>query len=332
VSASRVELDFQPPRALRSPHVQSVLASARPRRPLVERRSARLRMASVSRLLVCPDGTRLEARTALHRDGVPRPLVVALHGWHGSAESLYLLSACGRLFEAGFDVARLHLRDHGGTHHLNVELFHSCRIGEAVQAVAALRRAFPERPLVLLGFSLGGNFALRIALRSAEAGLDLDRVLAVCPVLDPGPTMEALEAGWFGYRRHFLRQCRASMDAKERSFPDRYDFSQARRLDSLTELTDWFVARYTDFPSTDAYLAGYALTGEVLAPLTVPSTVLTALDDPVIPAEGLDRLAPSPALRIETTRHGGHCGFLADARLSSWLDDVLLDRLADLAP
>jgi predicted alpha/beta-fold hydrolase len=322
-----IPLDFVPPAPLRSPHVQSVLASSAVRRRRALRASAGLRAASRSRVLRCADGTRLEARVSRHRAG-SRGLLVALHGWHGCSDSLYLLSTTGALFDAGFDVVRLHLRDHGGTHALNEDLFHSCRIDEAVLAVAEVQRAFPDRPISLLGFSLGGNFALRIALRAPEAGIELARVLAVCPVLEPGATMAALDGGWWGYRWYFLRNWRREMDAKRRAFPERYDFTEARGLDSLTAMTDWFVERHTPYAGTDPYLAGYTLTGDVLAPLTVPSTILTALDDPVIPAEGLGRLAAPEALRVEVTPHGGHCGFIEGPSLRCWLDDALVERLA----
>ena len=66
-----------------------------------------------------------------------------LHGWEGSADSTYLLSLAQSLFAAGFEVVRLNLRDHGATHHLNRELFHSCRLPEVVGAVRALARKFP---------------------------------------------------------------------------------------------------------------------------------------------------------------------------------------------
>jgi len=106
--------------------------------------------------------------------------VVLLHGWEGSADSLYLLSLAQLLFEQRFEVVRLNLRDHGDTHHLNRELFHSCRLPEVVGAVRALQQRFAPRPLQLVGFSLGGNFMLRVAAQAREAGLDLERVIAAC--------------------------------------------------------------------------------------------------------------------------------------------------------
>ena len=68
---------------------------------------------------------------------------------------------------------RLNFRDHGDTHHLNRDLFHSCRIDEVVGAVRAVRRAFATDPVAVAGFSLGGNFALRVALHG-PAGTNFD--------------------------------------------------------------------------------------------------------------------------------------------------------------
>ncbi len=69
-------------------------------------------------LLDCGEGVRLQAfvSSPRHSTGLP---VVLNHGWEGSAESLYVLSLAQRLFEQGFDVVRLNLRDHGETHQLN---------------------------------------------------------------------------------------------------------------------------------------------------------------------------------------------------------------------
>ena len=94
--------------------------------------------------------------------------VVLLHGWEGSAESLYVLSLAQQLYRRGFEVVRLNLRDHGETHHLNRELFHSCRLPEVVGAVRSAAAALPRPALQLVGFSLGGNFMLRVAAQAAR--------------------------------------------------------------------------------------------------------------------------------------------------------------------
>ena len=100
-----------------------------------------------------------------------------LHGWEGSAESCYVISLGAELLASGFDVLRLNLRDHGDSHHLNREIFHSCRLAEVVGATRAVAQRFPQARIFLAGFSLGGNFVLRV---SADAGAPgaLERVIA----------------------------------------------------------------------------------------------------------------------------------------------------------
>jgi hypothetical protein len=253
--------------------------------------------------------------------------VVLLHGWEGSADSLYLLSLAQLLFAEGFEVVRLNLRDHGETHHLNRELFHSCRLPEVVGAVRALQRKFAGRPLKLVGFSLGGNFMLRVAAQAREAELDLERVIAVSPVLDPHQTLTALERALPLYELYFVRKWRRSLRKKEAAWPDIYDLREMERLQGLRRMTREMVRRYTEFPTLDDYLNGYALTGARLASLAVPSSILTSVDDPIIRVDGLERLARPPALSITVTRYGGHCGFFERLTAPNWLERRVLAEL-----
>jgi len=199
-----VEDDFRPPRWLRNRHLQSMLASTAWRRGRILRGAAALLAAQRELLLDCGAGVRLQCFVSSPAPGGGP--VVLLHGWEGSADSLYVLSLAQLLFAQRFAVVRLNLRDHGDTHHLNRELFHSCRLPEVIGAVRALQQHFAGTALRLVGFSLGGNFMLRVAAQAREAGLDLAHVIAVSPVLDPAQTLTALERGLPGYERYFVRK------------------------------------------------------------------------------------------------------------------------------
>lgn len=322
---------FAPPAWLRHRHLQSVLPSLPLRRPVVSRRARGLIEASREWLVECGDGTRLLALLATQESagrGPARGQVVLHHGWEGSAESLYLLSVGQALFEAGFDVIRLNLRDHGPTHHLNEGLFHSNRLAEVVGAVATIGRRAPHLPLSLVGFSLGGNFALRVGAQAARAGLSIARIVAVCPVLDPAVTLEALEHGPALYREYFLLKWRRSLRLKQAAWPGRYDFAALIGERSLTRMTARMVSEYTSYPDLGAYLCGYAIVGEALAPLEVQSRIIISSDDPMIPAADLSRLARVRSLSITLTRHGGHCGFVDRLGSPPWIDRELLAELA----
>ncbi len=311
---------FHPPRYLASAHLQSVLASSPMRRSFMRRLVRPLLGRSEDVILDCGDGVRLHGYHAAAGAGGASRLVVLIHGWEGSADAMYVLSTGQRLLDRGFDVFRLNLRDHGPTHHLNTELFHSNRIAEVVGAVAAIQERFRPEHLMLGGFSLGGNFSLRVAARAPAAGIDLRQVVAICPVLEPAHTLESLESGWALYRQYFVRKWRRSLRRKQLCFPEIYDFEDLLTVPTLTEMTDYLVQYHTDFSNLREYLDGYALTRSALAGLEVPSQIISTADDPMIPASDLERLHPSPALAITVTERGGHCGYVDTLGATSWAE------------
>ena len=321
---------FSPRRWLRGRHFQTILPNWPARRARVERRALPMRVASEELLLECGDGVTLQGfhSSPARRGREPgKKVAVLLHGWEGSAESQYLLSLAQTLFEQGLEVVRLNLRDHGATHHLNRELFHSCRLPEVVGAVQAVARRFPM-PMVLAGFSLGGNFMLRVAAHREGRELPIERVVAISPVLDPSITLDTLEQGLSIYERYFILKWSRSLARKQLAWPDHYDFEQLLRMKSLREMTRELVVRHTEYPTLDEYLAGYAITGDRLTTLAAPATVLTSLDDPIIAANDLDRLARAPHLEIVTTARGGHCGFIESLRDGNWIDGQVVDLLS----
>jgi uncharacterized protein len=306
--------------------VQSVLASSFVRRGRVVRQAAPLIAAERELLLDCGEGVRLQcfASSPAPSNGQP---VVLLHGWEGSAESLYVLSLAQRLFARGFEIVRLNLRDHGETHHLNRGLFHSCRLPEVIGAVRALQGFFPGHALQLVGFSLGGNFMLRVAAQARAAGLDLARVIAVSPVLDPHVTMAALQRGMPGYEMYFVRKWLRSLRKKQAAWSDTYDFRALERMRDLEQMTAELVRHYTEFATLDDYLNGYAITGERLAQLATPAHILTSQDDPIIPVGDLTRIASPPSLAVTLTRYGGHCGFFDNFPGPTWLERHVMTLL-----
>lgn len=329
---------FTAPRVLSNTHLQSILPSLSLRRPWVERRAARLLRHSRSLLLSAGDGVRLlglysaapgRESAAKMLDQSTAKLVVILHGWEGSAQSLYVLSLAADLHAAGYDVLRLNLRDHGDTHHLNPELFHSCRLAEVVEALRSIQQLFPVHRLYLTGFSLGGNFMLRAAVQAPSANLRVAGVIGISPVLNPATTLDALEQGWWLYRQYFVLKWSRSLRRKQALWPQRFSFERLLRSGNLRRMTEDLVLQYTGFASVNDYFAGYALVGERLASLEVPALMVNALDDPIIPAQDLAHIARPASLRVLAPRQGGHCGFFDLVEGPGWVSRLVLQELAD---
>jgi predicted alpha/beta-fold hydrolase len=302
-----------------------MLASTDARRGSIARRTTAVVAAEHEIVLDCGDGVRLQCFRSSPGGGTGRPVVI-VHGWEGSAQSLYILSLAQQMFERGYEVVRLNLRDHGETHHLNRDLFHSCRLSDVIGALRAIQLLFPGRPLNLAGFSLGGNFLLRAAAHAGDAGLSIAKVVAVSPVLDPGETLVALEQSFPGYELYFVRKWMRSLLKKQAVWPDHYDFREVGRMANLRRMTAELVRRFTEFPSLDDYLNGYSITGHRLERLSVPARIITSLDDPLIPPHSLQRLARSASLQLTVTRHGGHCGFLERLSGPSWVERRIVEE------
>lgn len=278
------------------------------------------------------DGIRLQGLHSTVPGREPLGLALLLHGWEGSAESTYMRLSAARLLARGFDVFRLNFRDHGDTHHLNHGIFHSCLIDEVVHAAGDIARRFqpdPGAPLRVGGYSLGGNFALRLGLRAPAAGLAVARIAAVCPVLDPAATMTAMERGFPLYAWYFRRKWTRSLRRKQALFPELLDLDDRTMGLELRPLTGWLVERHTDFGHVDRYFDGYSIAGDRLAGLQVPADILTSADDPVIPVSGFNALRLPSTTRLEVATHGGHCGFLLDGRMRGYAEDWLAGKLAN---
>ncbi len=279
-------------------------------------------MLAVSREMVLQlEDRRLQAH---YSPGGKDKLVVLIHGWEGSAESTYLLSAATALWQAGYSVARLNLRDHGATHHWNEGLFHSCMLEESTAAVAEIVRQTRPAATLLAGFSLGGNFALRIGMKARWHKLPLAGICAICPPIDPLHAMQGIQHSGLLFSRYFLRKWRRSLRLKQRAFPALYPADSVPGPGNLEELTRRLIPAYSPYPDMYTYFRGYALDGDRLTGLETPCWILAARDDPVIPFADLLRVQTHENTRVFSTAHGGHCGFIADYHLQSWADRFLL--------
>lgn len=278
---------------------------------------------------------RLQAFWSRRADANPgdRPVAVLFHGWEGSADSNYVLGNAARLWAEGFDVLRFNFRDHGETHHFNPGLFHSCRLGEVISGLKDWQLRFEIADWNLCGYSLGGNFALRVALNRDRAGLRLRQVVAVCPVINPAHAMRVMdESGWF-YQRHFERKWSRSIRKKKILFPELYGGDDMDNIRGLNARTDHIARKYSGYESAAHYYDGYSVGSGRLAGMKVPTTILTAADDPVIPVWDFAEAEGIPSIELLVAAHGGHCGFLKNWKLESAAEDLIVGRfLAGSAP
>ncbi|MEJ2116101.1 MAG: alpha/beta fold hydrolase, partial [Gammaproteobacteria bacterium] len=243
----------------RNGHLNTIAASSLLRKAYTQRVSHRLRKQSDSRILSLPGDIQLQGLLTTHNSNEQKPLVMILHGWLGCANSLYLLPLASRLYEQGFNIFRLNFRDHGNTQHLNKELFHSCRLGEVLDATQAIQEQIPHSKFYIIGYSLGGNFALRIGANAKNKNLKIDKIISVCPVMNAANALEETKSMLKIYTKYYLRRWKNMLNIKHKLFPENYDLKTINQQKSLTSMTEHLLLHYTEYDSLNSYLQGYSI-------------------------------------------------------------------------
>lgn len=247
-----------------------------------------------------------------------------LHGWEGSVDSGYILSTGKFLYDHGYAVFRLNYRDHGDSHQLNPGLFYAVLLDEVFYAVRQVSEYESELPFYLVGFSMGGNFALRIVRKCLESPIpNITHVISISPVLDPKKTTDAIDAVKL-LRKYFRKKWQRSLQKKQACFPQLYDFSQLLALDTIAAMTDLMLARYSDYQSASDYFNHYAVLNDALVKIDVPTTIITAQDDPIIPVEDFYDLKLNSITKLIVHRYGGHNGFIETIFGRAWYEQKLL--------
>ena len=317
---------FSPPPVLKNAHVQSIFNSVGPRKFRAKRIAKKLNSKPL--ILSTPLDIKLTAEFDRCEDvcrGISKnAVVILLHGWEGSSQSAYQVTTAHYLLNHGYDVLRLNLRDHGDSHHLNKEMFNSTMIEEVGDAIASFLKEYKYPNVFLAGFSLGGNFTLRITADRAEE-LTLKAAVGICPPVDPNNAMFALNNSLFIYELYFFRRWTRSIQKKQKYFPDSDFGAELKKVKTLDDVNNTFIPKYTPFDDAQSYFASYALTGDRLKELAIPAYLIASKDDPILPIEDIAKIIKPKNLIVEIQENGGHCGFIQDLSAHSWVEPRLLE-------
>jgi len=270
-----------------------------------------------ARLFDVEPRTRVLAHCHWQDDPRTHPTLLTLHGLEGSSDSHYMLGMADKAIGRGFNVVRLNQRNCGGTEHLSEGLYHSGLTADVDVVLKELADVDGLSSIVVAGYSLGGNLALRLAgLYGAAAPAYLRAVCAVSPTLELGACMDKMERpSNVLYEREFMGSLRERIRRKAALHPDRYDVKGLWRLRSIRAFDNRYTAPHHGFKdAADYYYRAAAM--RVVDQIRVPALVITAEDDPFIPVEPFrdPKVTGNPHITLRITRHGGHCGFVEDAR------------------
>ena len=318
--------EFTPAPLLRNQHLMTIVPGYWPRRALLDG------IPIESRLFTTDPKTQLLGFCHWQPNRTGCQTLLLVHGLEGSSESHYMQGIAAKAYRAGINVIRLNQRTCGGTEQLTPTLYNSGLSQDyraIVQELASLDRL---TRIWLVGYSMGGNLILKAAgeLGSSEAALA--GAIAVCPNIDPTQCAKALEEprNWL-YHYHFLTKLKARMKRKAALFPWRWDLTELDRIHLISQFDDRYTASDGGYASGPDYY-DRAGSRHVLDKIAVPTTIVTAQDDPFIPYSmfSLAAIKRNPLIRLTSPHYGGHCGFIQGTQSNEdrfWVESRIVESI-----
>lgn len=315
---------FVPHRLLRCPHRQTLAGAYLTRRtPYV----------AVQHTIELNDGDQLQ----LHEDRGDRwqtgdPTSILVHGLAGCHESGYMNRMAARLSADGIRVFRLDLRGCGAGAATARHSLHAGRTQDLFAAIQWIHEQCDGSPLVMIGYSLGAAILLKLLGElGTEARSICHSAVAVSPPIDLATCSRSLPLGVNQlYDRNFARVLSKAVQHRRRQRPDLIDVAWNRRPRTLLEFDSVFTAPLGGFRDVEHYYRE-ASANRQLCDIDVPTRILIAKDDPLIPWTIFEEAQLSDSTRVFAADHGGHLGFLSDRRADlvdpdwHWMDWRILD-------
>jgi predicted alpha/beta-fold hydrolase len=229
------------------------------------------------------------------------------------------------------NVVRLNQRNCGNTEHLSKGLFHSGLTADARHVVEELAEIDGISVIAVAGYSLGGNLALKLA---GEYGSNPHPAVRACaavsPILEISQCVRALERpGNLLYEWNFVRDLKRRIRRKDVFWPGVFDLSRLKRVRTVREFDEMFTAPHFGFrDAEDYYYRASAM--RVIDRIRIPTLIITAADDPFVPADPFrdPRINGNPHIELHLCEHGGHCGFIGDRNGDDdgyWAESAIVD-------
>jgi predicted alpha/beta-fold hydrolase len=260
----------------------------------------------------------VQVRVQSQRPAQPIAELVMVHGLEGSGGAGYMRTLAHAALTRNIATHRFNMRTCGGTAHLCPTLYHA---GLTSDLLFFLRQLQSPLPVFLAGFSLGGNVVLKLAGQLGESARSL--LAGVCAISTPIDLAASVQRISQPDNRLYERRFVARMRERLLS-TGRYTPAQLSKLKSLYEIDDRITAPSFDFGNADRYYATQS-SNRFLSQIRVPALLIQAEDDSFIPFRIFHHPAFStnPCLRLISTRHGGHLGFLSRSAPRFWVDGVI---------
>ena len=252
--------------------------------------------------------------------------VIFFPGWLGHKDSKYLIPLADLLHINNFDIIRIHPLDHGDTEHLNKDFFRATDIQTLIEALEFIGKKYQNNEIHLIGFSLGGNIALRIS--ACESINFLKSTVVISPVIDPEISMRAMDNTSWILKKYFVNKWRRTLRRKMR-LHNISNVEESVRYKHLEKMTEFFTKNFSPHKNVNELFAGYAITQDTINQIKNNTLIYSSVDDPCVPIKPLYSLDQTNNVKFKPQQYGGHCGFIDDFKFNSSVYEEIVNKLSE---
>ncbi len=278
-----------------------------------------------------PDGDFLDV-DFLDPSVVNAPTLLILHGLEGSSNSHYARGAAASARALGWRTLALNYRSCSGEPNRNPRFYHCGETGDLGFVVERTLERF-DAPLVLAGFSLGGNVLLKWLGECGDGIFPCIRgAVCISASLKPAACAKALDSSsGFIYRRHLLGSVKQKAERFARLHPGLIDIAEVRRARKFHRFDRLVIAPLYGFRDELDYYEKADAT-PYLRHIRVKTLLLAAADDPIVPPHVFPHreVGESKWLSGVLSERGGHVGFVTGSNPCSpnyWAEERALTFL-----
>ncbi len=244
------------------------------------------------------------------------PQLVLFHGLEGSSQSHYAQAFADWARQHALPYAVPHFRGCSGEINRAPRAYHSGDFQEIDWILRRIKAREPQRKLIVVGISLGGNALMRWAQEMGAAASSIaSAVASVCSPLDLAAAGHAIGTGLNRqiYTPMFLKTMKPKAMERLALHPHLFDRQALEDSRDLYEFDNIFTAPLHGFKNTEDYWAR-ASAKPRMAEIRIPALALNARNDPFMPESSLLRSGQvGKHVTLWQPEQGGHVGFPSGA-------------------
>ena len=250
------------------------------------------------------------------------PIVIIVHGLEGDSSSNNVKAMFDVVRKNGWNGVLLLNRNCGGFSNRLQRTYHAGETSDLDFVVNLVKKRFPDVPLMLYGYSLGGNTMLKwLGEKGDHAGISA--AAAVSIPFDLASSTAILDKGFSKiYQKHFVDLMREAAKRKFRDLAPLFNPGDLNKIKTLREFDEKVTAPLHGFVNADQYYSESSCK-QFLKNICVPTLIMNSLDDPFLERNTF----PGPKevsdmVELEFLQNGGHAAFITGSiwKYFSWIE------------